>query len=340
MEPSPMTEDSRNPIPEAEPERLRAVRDHAILDTAPELEFDALARVAAHAFATPIALVAMMDSDRLWFKSRLGVDLPQLDRRIAFCAHAIMRPHEPLVVEDLRTDARFSANPLVVDAPHIRFYAGAPIVDPAGLALGTIAVIDARPRTFADAQREALMDLSTLVMTALQNRRRALDMERLARTDYLTGIANRAQFDMTVGAELNQARRTGSMFCVLLMDLDGFKAVNDRFGHAAGDEVLREVARRVSQEVRQGDLLARIGGDEFAVVVRQGDAETAAALSHRIAQAMRQPIALRSGDAIAVGMSIGVAPFTDGASSASMLVAQADKGLYEAKRQLPSPGRG
>lgn len=170
------------PIPENESQRLDAVRYYEILDTEPEVEFDALTRVAAHTFGAPIAVVAMLDSDRLWFKSKLGLEVPQLDRKVAFCAHAIMCPREPLVVPDLLNDQRFADNPLVANAPHLRFYAGAPIVDVTGLALGTIAVIDTKPRTFTDSQRHTLSDFATLVITAMQGRRRALALQRMATT--------------------------------------------------------------------------------------------------------------------------------------------------------------
>jgi diguanylate cyclase (GGDEF)-like protein len=321
------------PFPENEPLRLQALRSYEILDTDPELEFDALTRVAAHAFSAPIAVVAMMDADRLWFKSKLGLDIPQLDRKIAFCAHAIMRPREAMVIPDLRSDDRFAENPLVAQPPHLRFYAGAPIVDPTGLPLGTIAVIDAQPRSFSDTQRDALMDLSTLVVTALQARRRALDLQRLAMTDYLTGIGNRVRFEKALVAELSHAMRAESPLSVVCMDLDEFKSVNDTFGHAAGDEVLCEVSRRLSALVRQGDVLARLGGDEFAIVMRDADHASAATLVERIAKTVRQPIALSMGQTVGIGISVGLATHTDGVSSAAALLARADRALYEAKRQ-------
>lgn len=323
---------ARCPLPDNETQRLAALQRHEILDTSPELEFDALARVAAQALGAPMAVVALLDSDRLWFKSKIGLDVPQIDRRVAFCAHAIMRPREPLVVSDLRADARFADNPLVAQAPHLRFYAGAPIVDPAGHALGTIAVLDNQPRQFSPAQRETLADLSTLVMTALHSRRRALDLERQALTDHLTGIANRAQFDQALSAELRHAMRTGEIFTVLCMDLDGFKDVNDGFGHAAGDEVLCEIARRLIQQVRLGDVLARLGGDEFAVLMRHGGQADAAVLAQRVAQAVRQPITLAGGDTVGVGISIGMASYSDAVASVAALMAHADQSLYQAKR--------
>ncbi len=308
------------------------MRAYDILGTPPELEFDALTRLAAFMFDVPIAVVSVMDEDRLWFKSRIGLDVPELDRKVAFCAHAIMQPRQALVVDDLMGDERFSGNPLVAQAPHIRFYAGAPIVDPDGFALGTIAVIDAQPRQFSAAQRDALVDLSTLVMTALRNRRSALELSRLARTDHLTGIANRAQFELAVATEIQQATRTGEGFSVLCMDLDGFKDVNDEHGHAAGDEILREVSRRLQSQLREGDTVARLGGDEFGIVMRRGTAEEALALRKRIVAAVQQPVTLSSGPVVAVGMSVGEASFSKAACTAEALLGQADRALYASKR--------
>lgn len=321
------------PVPDNEKQRLEAVRSYEILDTPAELDFDALTRVAAHGFGTPVALVAMMDSDRLWFKSRLGLDVPQLDRAIAFCAHAIMSPSEPLVVEDLRQDSRFAENPLVVNAPHLRFYAGAPLVDAAGHALGTLAIVDQQPRVFSSAQRAALQDMATLVMMALEGRRRALQLGRMATTDHLTGLCNRIQLDQALEVELSHSMRSGEPFTVLCMDLDGFKAVNDGFGHAAGDEVLREVSRRLTQQVRLGDVLARLGGDEFGVVMRHGAKDSAQILAKRIVKSVSQPITLSTGDTVGVGISVGIAAYDDTVLSVPMLMRQADQALYQAKQQ-------
>ncbi len=124
------------PLPQNEPLRLRAVRSYDIIDTEPEVEFDTLTRVSSNAFSTPAAVIGLMEADRLWFKSRIGLGVPQLDRQIAFCAHAIMRPDEIFVIEDLRKDHRFQENPLVKQAPHLCFYAGAPLIDRHGYALG------------------------------------------------------------------------------------------------------------------------------------------------------------------------------------------------------------
>lgn len=321
------------PLPANEAQRLRAVRSYEILDSAPEVDFDTLTRVAAQTFKTPAAVIGLMDADRLWFKSQLGLGVPQLDRQIAFCAHAIMRPDEPLIVEDLRQDHRFNANPLVTQAPHLCFYAGAPLIDRHGYALGTIAVVDTQPRSFSQAQCALLSDLSSLVVTALESRQRVNLLGHLAMTDHLTGLANRAQFERTLNSEMAHARRTGESFSVFYMDLDDFKAVNDTLGHAAGDEVLCEVARRMSEQVRAEDLLVRLGGDEFGVFMRQSVEVTAESLAKRIVEVVAKPITLSTGDKVSVGISVGIATYTDSTHTMANLLAQADHALYEAKRK-------
>lgn len=320
------------PVPENESQRLRALRSYEILDSQPEVNFDTLTRVATHALRTPAGVIGLMDASRLWFKSQIGLGVPQLDRQIAFCAHAIMQPGEPLIVEDLQQDPRFEGNPLVTQAPHLRFYAGAPLIDRDGFALGTIAVVDIEPRKFGDSQVQLLRDLSVLVITALESRHRAKLLSQLAMTDHLTGLPNRAQFERTLNSEIAHARRMSEPFTVLFMDLDGFKVINDTFGHHAGDEVLCEVARRIEKLVRAEDLLARFGGDEFGIFMRQSDDNTSESLAKRIVGALLTPIELSSGHKVTVGISIGIASYVDDIDTVETLLELADQALYKAKR--------
>ena len=323
------------PMPQNEAERLAAVHAYKILDTAPEVEFDVTTRVAASLFNTPIALVALMDRDRLWFKARHGLDVAQLDREIAFCAHAIARPDELLVINDLQQDARFADNPLVHGGPGIRFYAGAPLRDPNGLALGTLAVLATEPREFDDHQRALLLDLSVSVMTAIESRHRAQMLKQMATTDSLTGVANRIQFQSALALELRHAQQAEQSVAVLYMDLDGFKGVNDSLGHGAGDAVLREVARRLSAQLRQGETLARMGGDEFALVMRGGvDLRAVEALAERIVEALRRPVILPGGKTVSVGVSVGIALKDARVADVASLIEEADHALYKAKSQV------
>jgi diguanylate cyclase (GGDEF)-like protein len=321
------------PIPANEMQRLKAVLSYDVLDTPPEVDFDALTRVASHSLNTPAAVVGLLDADRLWFKSRLGLEVPQLDRDIAFCAYAVMRPGEVLIVEDLTQDSRFKDNPLVTNAPHLRFYAGAPLVDRSGMALGTIAVVDTQPHKLLAQQGDVLKDLSILAMTALENRKRALLLGRLAMTDHLTGLGNRAQFDRALGSEMAHVKRTGEPFSLLCMDLDGFKAINDQYGHVAGDEVLWEIARRLKEQARAEDIVSRMGGDEFSLIMRSAGQDAARMLAQRIAEAVREPILLSTGDQVGVGISVGMVDCTDATDSEATLLAKADAALYQVKRQ-------
>ena len=149
-------------FPSNEAHRLSALDELQLLDTPPEERFDRLTRLAARTFNIPIALVSLVDRDRQWFKSRHGLEAPETARDISFCGHAILR-EESLVIENALNDERFSGNPLVTGAPNIRFYAGAPLHDRYGYRVGTLCVIDNKPRTFSDDDKVTLRDLADLV---------------------------------------------------------------------------------------------------------------------------------------------------------------------------------
>ncbi|OYW24402.1 MAG: hypothetical protein B7Z44_20540 [Caulobacter sp. 12-67-6] len=136
-------------LPANEAERLAALHATGILDTAPDSRFDAFARLAAHLAGVPMAFVSLVDADRQWCKAAVGAAMQDMPRDVSFCAHAILEPGSVLVVEDAARDPRFVDNPLVIGPPHLRFYAGAPITDRAGLTLGTLCVADTVPRTLA-----------------------------------------------------------------------------------------------------------------------------------------------------------------------------------------------
>ncbi|MCT0199299.1 GAF domain-containing protein [Synechococcus sp. CS-1325] len=157
-------------LSEREDERLEALREYHILDTPPEQAFDDLTALAAYVCDVPIALVSLVDTDRQWFKAKLGIEALETSRDISFCAHAILE-EEILVVQDTHLDARFVANPLVTSEPNIRFYAGVPLLSPEALPLGTLCVIDHEPRELNAAQLLALEGLARQVVTQLELRR-------------------------------------------------------------------------------------------------------------------------------------------------------------------------
>jgi len=157
------------PSPSVELARVAALDRYAILDTEPEQAFDDLVVLAAHVCRAPIAMLSLVDDHRQWFKSKVGVEIRETPRETSFCAHAIQQ-RNLFIVPDTLDDGRFRDNPLVLGEPHIRFYAGAPLVNEDGFALGTLCVIDRQPRELDDAQKEALKSLSRLALGQMELR--------------------------------------------------------------------------------------------------------------------------------------------------------------------------
>ncbi len=158
------------PLPANEAERLAALKEYHILDTGTEQAYDDITALAAHICEVPIAMISLVDEARQWFKSGLGVEQQQTPREVAFCAHAILQ-NKPFIVRDATKDRRFAGSALVTGEPHIRFYADIPLVNPEGLALGTLCVIDHQPRRLSAAQQKALQALSRQVLALLELRR-------------------------------------------------------------------------------------------------------------------------------------------------------------------------
>jgi phosphoserine phosphatase RsbU/P len=168
------------PRPDNESSRLQALREFDILDTLPEPAYDDITRIAAEICDTPIALVSLVDENRQWFKSRYGLKAEQTSRDTAFCAHAILEPDSLLIIDDATADPRFADNPLVTGDPGIRFYAGAPLVTSDGHALGTLCVIDRKPKRLSERQRETLAALARQVVAQMELRRSLANSERNA----------------------------------------------------------------------------------------------------------------------------------------------------------------
>ncbi len=158
-------------LPPDEAERLDALRAYDILDTAPEEAFDELTRLAAQICGVPIVLVSLVDEDRQWFKSRVGLEAESTPRESSFCAHAILDPGEVLTVPDASLDPRFADNPLVTGDFHLRFYAGAPLVTPTGYSLGALCAIDRVPRQLDERQREALAIIGRQIIAQMELRK-------------------------------------------------------------------------------------------------------------------------------------------------------------------------
>jgi two-component system, NtrC family, sensor kinase len=169
------------PSPASDHDRVAALQKYAILDTEPERAFDDLTLLASFVCKTPIALISLVDEDRQWFKSKIGITASETPRELAFCSTTIQQS-DVMVVPDTLKDERFRNNPMVVAEPKIRFYAGAPLINEEGYALGTLCVVDRAPREFGPDQKEALQALGRLVLAQLEFRRN-LQLLKEALTD-------------------------------------------------------------------------------------------------------------------------------------------------------------
>ena len=216
------------PRPSNETARLQALNKYEILDTATESVFDDLTRLAAHICGVPTATISLIDRDRQWFKSKIGIEVCTTPRDIAFCAHGILQI-EPLIITDAQQDRRFADNPLVIGAPYIRFYAGVPLIDPDGFALGTLCVIDYVPRQLSNQQLDALVVLARQVMTQLILRRNLVALRES------TIQCQQADIALQQGISFQQAILDGANYSIISTTVDGIiQSVNSATGRWLG----------------------------------------------------------------------------------------------------------
>ncbi|MFN2528235.1 MAG: diguanylate cyclase domain-containing protein [Candidatus Baltobacteraceae bacterium] len=444
--------------------RLRHLYKLELLDTPPEPAYDAFTQLAAQICGTPISLISLIDKDRQWFKSNLGLEgIRETARDVAFCSEAI-QSHSLLEVQDAAADARFKDNPLVTGEPNIRFYAGAPLIVGDGHAIGSLCVIDRVARKLSDAQRSQFRLLGTALQTLIDSRvgakmreqyestlrsekhkievtlstladavittdrhgivelvntaaerllhlraglltgrplrdhlvietfekhsridilkeSRKLAKERAilrqgngpqvqiefevanlmtpegqpgghvitmrdvtqevaqaaklsyeASHDELTDLYNRRQFELCLAKTLSSARREQKAHTLTYLDLDRFKSINETHGHAAGDFFLTELARQLRKTMRGNDVLARIGGDEFAFIMHDCHAENA----KPVLEALERTISLLKvpweNAMLSVGVSYGTIEIDKNTLSVAEALRAAERRCYEGER--------
>ena len=436
-----------------EAQRVEVLKQYGIDQAPADPAVDLLVQLAANIFNVPISLISLVESDRQLFAAGVGLAVCESSRDVSFCAHAL-GSSDILVIPDTLNDPRFRHNALVVGPPHVRFYAGCPLVAPTGHVIGTLCIVDTKPRIGLDEKEAAnLRDLAALVLDKLELRRldlarqasqsrfermaeispdaivctdeaakvtfwnlaaerllgysaadmlgRSIDLVtppgnvaemldianndaslargrtlelnlrtakgehvpvevsasmwredgrasfcailrdvterrlnearlfRLANIDPLTELPNRAFFRNQVESALGTEQHA----CVMMVDLDGFKDVNDSLGHPAGDSVLAWTAKRLAGCVRSADVVARMGGDEFAIFLPGMDqVARAGAVASEIIESVSQPIAVE-GASVTISASVGIALFPANGVSVQELLSNADLALYEAKAQ-------
>lgn len=443
------------PIPGDDEKRLEVLDSFALMDTAPEREYDHIIQMASRIFDVQTVLVSLVHRDRQFFKARVGLDVCQTGRDVSFCTYAIMESGV-FVITDASKDERFRSNALVTGSPNIRFYAGAPLITSQGHALGSLCLIDPKPReTFSDRDQRVLQDLAAMVLERMELRRleresetsrnkfinitstspdaiicangknqitswnasaeeifgysreealgETLDiimpeamrarhgaglarvasggpariigtsvnltakrrdgsdvpielslsqwseagepqfgaiirditsrleavkqLKHAAEYDELTGLANRSSLKL----RLRQSCESNEPLALLLLDLDGFKDVNDTMGHSAGDFVLKIVARRLRESVPAQHMVARLGGDEFVVVMSETvDPIKTSELASALISAIEEPIEFDN-EPIHIGASIGISLKSGPEDDSEQMLGNADLALYQAK---------
>ncbi len=303
-------------LPRDEQSRIAVLIGLDLLDTPAEDRFDRITRLAARVFQVPMALVSLVDRDRQWFKSSCGLDAAETARNIAFCSHAIL-DEDVMVVPNALQDLRFADNPLVVGEPNIRFYAGYPLSGPGGHKVGTLCLIDRRPRAFSEEDRELLRDLGRMIENELTVSRWGEVQAGLARgrdgagrkamVDPLTRLWNREAIQEVLDHELGRIQRGDGIVSVVRAEVDFYGRITSEWGPAAGREVLRYVARRLRAWTRAYDAVGRYGEGGFLVVMPgcgREDAVLKAETIRRVVAAV--PVTVGEGRRVCVTLSAGV----------------------------------
>ncbi|TQJ94612.1 bifunctional diguanylate cyclase/phosphodiesterase [Achromobacter sp. SLBN-14] len=355
------------PLP-SETERLRALSEYGLDARRALPSLDPVVRIASRMFNMPVSAINMIGSDHVFFAASTGFEETDMRRDVSFCAHAVLQD-DVMVVPDARLDDRFHDNPLVCGAASIRFYAGVPLNSPEGHPLGALCVIDTEPHTdFSEEDKDRLRELARMASDRLELRRVEVNAERARKIsdlasverqthlaapragadpapmrhdedarkftgfDPLTGLANRGVFYRRVEEVLARP----SPAAILMLDLDGFKDINDTLGHAIGDAILLELAARLERTADRCDTVARLGSDEFAILQQDaGDLTQATELAQLALARIAEPFHI-GGQELRLTASCGVAIAPLHAHEALELVGNADLALVKAK----AVGRG
>ena len=306
-------------------ERLAALERLDILDTPREEAFDRIVRLACRLLKVPIAAVSAIDGHRQWYKASEGLGDSEAPKSQTFCVHTLAQG-SAMVVTDAITDARFRDNAFVFGEPHVRAYAGIPLTTRDGYCIGTICAIDTTQREFSQDDLDNLADLAVIAMDAFEHR-------LLANTDALTGVLARRAFKEEAARAVSLALRHHHPLSAVALDLDHFKAINDTHGHGAGDRVISECLRSCTQQLRQGDIAGRLGGEEFAFILPHTDRAAAAEVAEKLRATIASLKVETGGSPIQFTASFGIAALDSGTRDVDALLAKADAALYQAKSE-------
>ncbi len=330
---------------------LAEVHSSSAFYTPIEDRFERITRLARRALDVPVAAVTAVNLQGQWFKSVSGWDITELRLDQSLCEQTVLRGKR-VIVPDLARNAQYSVHPFVTGAPGFRFYAGIPLVNARGTVVGTFCVMDTSPRRLDRSDRLILSDLAEFAQRELQTSAlHAAQTELVAKLsaarrqallDPLTRTWNRRGGSLLLEAGLALAKKNETTLAVLIVDIDNFKAVNDTFGHAAGDRALRVVAGELLAGVRHNDGVCRFGGDEFFVVFVDISSTEVAEIVRRVSRRIRRA-AVRTGDGRTARISVCAGlKYVSSAETitADAVLAAADEALYRNKSAHAAGGPG
>ncbi|MBB4278907.1 sensor domain-containing diguanylate cyclase [Rhizobium mongolense] len=305
--------------------RLAALQRFDLLDTPRDEGFDRVVRLIKEIFAIDIGIVSVIDAHRQWYKACSGLSSDEVPREDTFCRY-VVDCEEPIVVEDATKDLRFSKHPAVTGETHIRFYAGVPLKTNDGHAIGTVCAIDRMPRSFGSRDLAILTELAGAAMDRIE-------LLQSAATDSLTEALTRRAFKQEAEQFISLALRHQHSLSCVVFDIDHFKRVNDTYGHAVGDEVLKTVASTCRAALRAGDLFGRLGGEEFAIILPHIDREGALAVAEKLRTAISSKEIRGDYGTLSATASLGVSALSIASKDIETLLAQADAAMYQAKQK-------
>jgi diguanylate cyclase (GGDEF)-like protein len=294
----------------------------AMLGAANEDSLQSITRIAQRCLGVPKVMVNLVGATSVVPQACVAASLDAMPRSRTFCDETVRRD-ELLVVEDTAADAYFASFPLSQGDQPVRFYAGHPLRVANGVTVGTLCLLDDKPRRFPIEDKALLRDLASLVESEIR-------AYQLAAVDPLTGLLNRRGFELLAVSVMHLGVRHGFEMQLAYIDLNEFKPINDRFGHEEGDHALRRFATALRGTCRESDILCRLGGDEFCVLLVKANPEQALGVFDRL----RTKLQPKEGDRYALGFSVGTVTYQPEAHpNVGALLSAADTLMYAAKRQ-------
>ena len=292
------------------------------LATASEASFDIITRLVQQVIGAPAVAITLIDQDTQYLRARQGIDLSKAPRSAAIC-DIIVCSGEPLIIGDMQKDRRVSQHPCVTGPMGLRAYAGAPLTTNGGQQLGALCVLDTSPRNFSPEQVNQLTSFAALISDQFELRAQA-DI------DFLTNTLNRRGFQTVLQREMGLIASGGAPATLAMLDLDYFKSVNDTYGHPVGDLVLKTLATLFTRNLRSVDYVARMGGEEFALLLPDTPLDAGVEIVNRLRKSVAN-CRLEKYPDLSLTVSIGLVDITSDDNNAAALIRDVDAALYMAK---------